>query len=636
MQKPTTTSETHWILFLASVVVIVAALYFAKSLLITFSLAVLVSFLLAPVCDWVERRRVGRVPAVLGTALLGFAMVGLAAWAATLQMSQMGPKIPEYTRNFEMRIANLNVTATSVLSRLTRSAQEAGDDRTRPESEPQDDEKAAEKEPDSVEVISALGGSLQSFGGMFGTLLEIIGTVGIIIVLVVFFLIRRDDLRDRFIHLMGEGNVTLTTRMLEDANTRVRSYLSMLFLINGSFGVCVAIGLYLIGVPGWILWGIGAASLRFIPYIGEWIAAAMPIMLSFAISTGWWIPLMTIGLFLGLELFSSNVLEPLLYGRNTGVSAVAVFVAAIFWMWLWGPVGLILATPLTVCVFVLGKHIPHLGFLETMLGKDSVFEPKTRIYQRLLAGDQDEAMELVDDFIQGKSLVEVYDEVLLPAVVLNEKHWQLEELYEEKYRFNMRSLREMIQIYGDRPPTPPVLDDELESGAVDGIAKHVTEDLAPPLDILCLPARTESDELTALMLVEVLKIPEACVRAVSIRSLDCEMANWAAADHPDVIFVCATPPASVMHARNVCKLIREELPHVKLIVGLWGTADAMDATTERFGHDAIVVVTMADAQQQIRELIASSGETADRSAATDRDRITLLPVAIQPKPAVGT
>ena len=218
---------------------------------------------------------------------------------------------------------------------------------------------------------------------MFGTLLEVLGTTGIVIVLVVFFLVRREDLRDRFIHLVGKGHVTVTTQMLEDADTRVSRYLSMLFLVNVTFGISVGIGLYLIGVPNAILWGILAAALRFIPYIGPWIAAAMPIGLSMAISTGWVAPILTVGLFVVLELFSNNVLEPWLYGKNTGVSAVAVLVAAVFWTWLWGPVGLLLATPLTVCLLVVGKHVPQLSFLDILLGNEPVFEPKKRIYQRL-------------------------------------------------------------------------------------------------------------------------------------------------------------------------------------------------------------------------------------------------------------
>ena len=285
---------------------------------------------------------------------------------------------------------------------------------------------------------------------MFGTVIEGLGTIGIVIVLVVFFLIRREDLRDRFIHLVGKGQVTVTTQMLEDAGARVSRYLSMLFLINVTFGVSVGVGLYLIGVPNALLWGILAAALRFIPYIGPWIAAAMPIGLSMAISTGWVAPILTVGLFIALELFSNNVLEPWLYGKNTGVSPVAILVAAVFWLWLWGPVGLLLATPLTVCLLVVGKHFPQLSFLGIVLGSEPVFEPKKRVYQRLLAGDQEEADELLEDLLQDKPLAEVYDTALIPALALAETHWHRGEVNDGKHKFIMESLKEMIQDRIDR------------------------------------------------------------------------------------------------------------------------------------------------------------------------------------------
>ncbi|TVQ01767.1 MAG: AI-2E family transporter [Planctomycetaceae bacterium] len=647
MANNTTTTESHWILPLASIVVVVAALHFAKALLIPLTLAALLSFLLSPVCDWLEQRRLARIPAVLGTALLGFVILGFGAWAATRQVSQLVPMIPEYSRNVEQRLGQLNVNVVSILQRLTRSGPEPDDDRTQPDrvvdgSEP-------EKQSDSVQVVSALAGSLESYSGMFGTLLEILGTIGIIIVLVIFFMARREDLRDRFIHLMGENNLTLTTRMLEDANTRVRRYISMLFLINATFGIGVGVGLFFIGVPSALLWGIVAATLRFVPYIGPWVAAALPIGLSFAITTGWTIPLLTIGLFVVLELLSNNVMEPLLYGRNTGVSAVAVLVAALFWMWLWGPIGLLLATPLTVCVLVVGKHIPRLSFFETLLGSDPVFEPKTRIYQRLLAGDQAEAEELVKGFLKRQPLLEVYDSVLLPAIVINEKHWQLEELFEDRYRCIMRCFREMIGDCGDRP-RPPLANEDAnviavatdaatgeaaESGVGNDNAPRAAEHVASPLDVVCLPAHTESDELTALMLVQVLTTPETSARSVSIESLAGDLAERIAAEKADVICVCATPPVSVMHARNLCKQIRDQLPHVKLIACLWDTSDALDATTERFGHDAVVVATMAEAQEQIRQLITAPSATTEQPAEIKRDRIARPPADALRDPLVS-
>ena len=417
----------------------------------------------------------------------------------------------------------MNEYAVAALSKVTRTAQEMGQNLS--PSEQAGEPRGTDELPFSVRVLSSPASPLQVFGGMFGTLLEVLGTTGIVIVLVVFFLIRREDLRDRFIHLVGKGQVTVTTQMLEDAGTRVSRYLSMLFLINVTFGISVGIGLYLIGVPNAILWGILAAALRFIPYIGPWIAAAMPIGLSMAISTGWVATILTVVLFVVLELFNNNVLEPWLYGKNTGVSAVAVLVAAVFWTWLWGPVGLLLATPLTVCLLVVGKHVPQLSFLDILLGNEPVFEPKKRIYQRLLAGDQEEAAELFEDYLEHKPLVEVYDTVLIPALALAETHWHRGELDEGKHKFILQSLKEMIQDRGERQQEMQAKEDAADAQEADGDSSRADETDSSRLCILCLPARNEADEIAAMMLAQVLETAGCLVQAVSVTSLASEMVD---------------------------------------------------------------------------------------------------------------
>jgi AI-2E family transporter len=456
----------------------------------------------------------------------------------------------------------------------------------------------------SVRVVTAPTSPLQMFGGMFGTLLEVLGTTGIVIVLVVFFLVKREDLRDRFIYLMGKGHVTVTTQMLEDAGTRVSRYLSMLFLINVTFGISVGMGLYVIGVPNAILWGILAAVLRFIPYIGPWIAAAMPIGLAMAISPDWFAPLMTVGLFVVLELFSNNVMEPWLYGRNTGVSAVAVLVAAVFWMWLWGPVGLLLATPLTVCLLVVGKHVPDLSFLRILLGNEQVFEPKDRVYQRLLGGDSEEAAALFDSYLEHQPLVEVYDTVLIPALALAETHWQLGEINENRHDFIMESLKEMILVQGERQQKLLTKQEIATAPLPDGDCIRADEVDSSRLSILCLPARSQADEIAAMILAQVLETSGCRAQAISVSALAGEMVDLVAqCTAADVICISATPPAAVMHARYLSKRLRGLFPVAKMIVGLWDLQGDLHKSKERIGCDAIVVATLAAAQEQIRTLI---------------------------------
>lgn len=600
MTRPNEIAKPSWMLTLASIAVVIAALYLAKGVLVPLTLALLLSFLLSPACGWLERWRIGRIPAVLVTAILGFTLLGVVAWTAAVQVAHLGPKIPEYQRNIEAKLNSVNEFAVTALGKVTRTAQGMGEKLSSSESagEPM----GTSELPFVVRVLSSPVSPLQVFGGVFGTLIEVLGTTGIVIVLVVFFLIQREDLRDRFIHLVGKGHVTVTTQMLGDAGARVSRYLSMLFLVNVTFGISVGIGVYLIGVPNAVLWGILATALRFIPYIGPWIAAAMPIGLSMAISTGWVATFLTIGLFTSLEFFNNHVLEPWLYGKKTGVSAVAVLVAAVFWMWLWGPVGLLLATPLTVCVLVVGKHVPQLSFLDILLGTEPVFEPQERIFQRLLAGDQEEAAELFEEYLEHKPLIEVYDTVLIPALALAETHWQLGELNEAKHKFIMQSLKELIQDHGERQREMQAKEATAIAPNVKGDFCRVDESHSPPVCILCLPARDEADEIAATMVAQVLETSGCHVQAVSITSLASEMVDLVDQYTADVVCVSATPPAAVMHARYLCKRLRSQLPEVKLVVGLWNAQGDLNKAKERIGCGAIVVATLADAQQRIQLL----------------------------------
>lgn len=588
MERRDKIPQASSILMLASIAVVIGALYLAKGVLVPFTLAVLLSFLLSPVCDWLERRRLGRIPAVLVTTTLGFVVLGIVVWMATVQIANFAPKIPEYRQNIEAKLSSMHEYVVAALSKVTSSAEQM--DRNLSPADPASTPRGTDEHPFSVRILSAPASPWQVFGGMFGTLLEVLGTTGIVIVFVIFFLLRRDDLRDRFIHLAGKSHVTMTTQMLEDAGARVSRYLVTLFLLNVTFGICIALGLFMIGIPNAVLWGILAGVLRFIPYLGPWIAAAMPIALSMAISTGWVATILTVLLFVVLELFNNNFLEPWLYGKNTGVSPVAVMLAALFWTWLWGPVGLLLATPLTVCVLVVGKHVPQLAFLDILLGNEPVFEPKLHVYQRLLAGDQEEAAQLFETYLQHQPLAKVYDTVLIPALAMAETDWQLGEITEGKHKFILQSLEEMIH---DRD------EGQLKLPAVEQI------DNPSRVSILCLPARTKADEITAHMLAQVVETPGCLVESVSVASMAEEMVAHVGLRKPTLVCVSSTPPAAVMHARHLCKHLCDRFPEVQLIVGLWDFQADLTKARDRIGCGAIVVATLAEAHEQVRLLIQS-------------------------------
>jgi predicted PurR-regulated permease PerM len=553
-------------------------------------LAVLLSFLLSPVCDWIERRGLGRIPAVLVTVILGFSLLGLVVWTATVQMTELAPKLPEYQDNVQARLHSVNGYFIAALSKMTRTAEDIGE--SLPQAEQTEAPLGTRDQPYSVRVLSTPASPLQLLGGAFGTLLEQLGSAGIVILLVVFFLVRREDLRDRFIRLVGTGQVTVTTQMLEDAATRVSRYLAMLFVINATFGIVAGFGLYLIGIPHAILWGILAATLRFVPYVGQFLAAAAPIGLTMAISTGWLAPILALGLFVVLGLFFGSFLEPWLFGKGTGVSAVAVLVAAVFWTWLWGIAGLLLATPLTVCLLVIGKHVPQLSFLDVLLGNEPVFKPERRVYQRLLAADQEEATELVDDDLANKPLVEVYDTLLIPALALAEIDWHRGELDERRHQFILQSLKEMIHERGES-----LQEVKTKVGIQDG------NSLRP--FILCLPARNEADEIAGMMLAQLLATGECLVQSVAFTTEASELSVIVEKHKPNLVCVSATPPAAVMHARHLCEQLRGRYPEVPLVVGLWNAKFDLSKAKKRIGSVATthVVATLAEAQEQVRLLI---------------------------------
>lgn len=319
----------------------------------------------------------------------------------------------------------------------------------------------------------------------------------------------------------------------------------------------------------------------------------MPIGLSLAISTGWVAPILTVVLFVALELFSNNVMEPWLYGRNTGMSPVAVLLAAVFWTWLWGIAGLLLATPLTVCLLVIGKHVPQLSFLEVLLGSEPVFELNRRVYQRLLAGDQEEANELVDDQLLNLPMAEVYDSLLIPALALAETDWHRGELDERRHEFILQSLKEMI---GDRPEGGQEVSADVE------IADETT--LRPC--VLCLAARDEADEIAGMMLSQLLLATgEFLVHSVPFTTGAGSLADVVAKYKPSVVCVSATPPAAVMHARYLCEQIRGRFPDLHIVVGLWNAKFDLAKAKARIGSLATthVVPTLTDALAQIDGLV---------------------------------
>lgn len=621
-------AKLSWLITIASIAIVIGGLYLAKGVLLPLIVAVLISFLLSPICDWLEHRKIGRVPAVLAAVIMTFVAFGTVFWVAFSQMSDLAANMSKYQSNIEARAKVLNESVGSIW-RSYKTAREQIGEKIAPEEQDQTAvrEASASEHPYSVRVITPPQSPLEYFGGMFGTVLEAAGAAGIVIVLVLFFLFQREDLRDRFIRLVGQGQVTGTTDALGDATTRVSRYLLMQFLVNVGFGFTVSCVLFLIGVPNAVLWGILTALLKFVPYIGVWIAAAAPIALSMGVSTSWFTPIMALGLYVVLEFFVGSFLEPWLFGKHTGVSAVAILVAAVFWSWLWGGVGLLLATPLTVCLLVIGKHVPQLSFLDTLLGDEPAFEPKIRVYQRLLAGDQEEAIDLLVEFRKDQSLAEIYDSVLIPAVSLAEKDRYRGEIDQFRLEFILQNMNSIVEEMGD-------VRDESRAIAVsseDSEAEAVSEPqiLNSDLRILCVGASSDADEIGALMLAQIAREYGLVSQVVPIRAGFAELTTLMGDGESDVICVSALAPSAVTRARALARQLRSRFKKSRIIVALLNYKGELSAAKERIGcGPATQVVASLHELNELLRLLAPPVPKAEPDVAAEIvDSAPLMAVA---------
>jgi hypothetical protein len=401
---------------------------------------------------------------------------------------------------------------------------------------------------------------------VLGPALKWLASGVMVLVVLIFMLAGREDLRNRVIRLAGTDRMDLTTNALDEAANRVSKYLSMQLIVNCCFGLLIGAGLYVIGVPNPLLWGALAMLLRFIPYVGAWIAASAPLLLAFAIEPGWGKLAWTGGLFLGAELVIGNIIEPLLYGSSTGVAPVALVLAAIFWTWLWGPTGLLLSTPLTVCLAVIGLHVPQFRLLHVLLGDEPVLAPEARFYQRMLALDRHEAEEIVESFLKDKTLSAAYGQLMVPSLIYAKEDLSRGRLSQTRENFVLETISELVNELADEE------EDRLESGREAGTIPQARITEAEPV-VAVLGAGSRTDAIGGSMLAKLLAHRGAVVRGLP------GDAN-AETDKTDpvngrvrIICISAVPPIGWRRVRHLCKRLRLRFPDMKLLLGLWGAKD---------------------------------------------------------------
>ena len=633
-------------MMLAAIALVVAGLYFAREVLMPLALAILLSFLLTPVVTRLERIGLNRIGSVLVVVLVGFAILGAIGWVVAGQMIDLARDLPSYQDNIRDKIVQLRGSG-GAFSDAKKVVEELGKDLAQeaPATNPATQSAAAAANPSGpdltdttndlekqrernlagqpttnpiqVEVVDRRN-TLQVYAEVLGPYLAPVGTAGIVVVFVIFMLIAREDLRDRFIRLVSRGNMNITTQALDEASTRISRYLLMQLIVNVTYGIPIAIGLWLIGIPNAFLWGLMATILRFIPYIGPWIAAGMPILLSLAVSQTWMTPLYTILLFVVIELISNNVVEPWLYGTSTGMSAIAVIVSAVFWTWLWGVPGLLLSTPMTVCLAVIGKYVPQLHFLNILLGDEPVLEPHVRVYQRLLAMDQEEASDLVEEYLKERPLIQVYDEVLIPALGMAEQDRHAGRVDAERQAFVRRAMKEIVEDLGERHGTVDARVDDAPDEAR-ASSEQAEAEATEKICVLCLPARDVADEIVAMMVAQVLEMGNCQAKYVAVESLASEMVEAASRHQARIACISALPPSAATHARYLCKRLRVQIPDISLVVGLWGAKGDLTKTREklRCKETDQVVRSLAEVVEQIAPLVQTmSAATRETEAAS--------------------
>jgi predicted PurR-regulated permease PerM len=590
---------------------VIAMLYFARDILIPLALAALLTFLLAPLVTRLERW-LGRVVAVLVVVTMIFAALGATGWVLTRQVIDLATKLPDYKVNIVTKLHAFRAPQGGAFSAFSKTMDELKKElpgrasEAAPVTVVQDAGKPASAviaEPPlpvptvPVQVVeTSQDNPMDLIQSMIAPLLGPLGTGALVLLLVIFMLLQREDLRSRLIRLIGQGRISATTRAMDDAGRRVSRYLLMQLVVNVTYGIPVAIGLYFIGVPNAILWGGFSTVLRFIPYVGPWIAAAIPIALSLAVSPSWMMPLLTLGLFVVLELLSNNVMEPWLYGSSTGVSSIALIVAAVFWTWLWGPVGLVLATPLTVCLVVMGRHVTRLAFLGVLLSDEEALTPAEDCYHRLLTPGEHDEIELVESYLKANSLTSLYDTMFIPVITTSE----IDDTLDEGQLLDIRqSLRDFIQDLGTRPPTASKI-------AADRAVAEASPPPAPmpPCRVACLPARADRDELAGSMLAQLLGQQGFEAWSAPGKLVAGELLGLVEKADVDVVAISVVAPSTIIHARYLCLKVRAQFPRCKIVVGLWGATEGTTEAAKRLrdsGADE-VVLSLADAVVQITKL----------------------------------
>lgn len=570
-------AENSRVAFLVIAGFTIAALYLARVVFVPLALALLFAILLTPAVALLERIKFPRILAVLVIVISLLGILGFLGWKTSRQFVDVVGQLPAYRDTLKEKIHAAKGLQSQNINKASDTVKEL-------------EKEIATEAPGSTAAARApgpLGSSptrpliveqvippnpLASVQETLGPL----ATAAVVTIFTIFIIMGREDLRNRFIRLAGGGRLPVMTQAMDEASSRINRYLFLQLVVNVGYGAIIAGALYLIGIPNASLWGVSAAILRFLPYLGPPLAALMPIVLSLAVFPGWHHALETMGVFLVLELVVSNFVEPLLYGTHVGLSALAILVAAVFWALIWGFPGLLLSTPLTVCLVVMGRYVPSLAFFSVLLGDEPVMSPAAQYYQRLLASDQSEARKILDEYRKEKSLEDLYSSVIIPALILAEQDRHENELDDDTQNFIYQTTREFVEELGAE--FSKQRSESKSEGAAEASAGE--PETSSGLRVTCIPARDDADDVVAMMLSQLLEL--AGHRSQGLRiGMTSEMLAEIKNAKPNLVCISALPPFAVDHARTLYTKLRAESPDLQIDICLWNFEGDPVATATR-------------------------------------------------------
>jgi len=583
------TPKPEKLLGLAVSVVVVAGLYLGREVLIPIVLAVMLSFLLAPLVGLLRRLHIPKVPAVLAAVLAALGIILALGGLIGSQIATLAQDIPRYESTMEQKVNALRNFSNTTLHRLEARLGHEGTPTSTPSPTPDITSTPSTngQKPVPVIVQQAEPTPIHVLQQVLGPILSPLETLGIVFVVAIFILLQREDLRDRLIRLFGSNDLLRTTAALNDAGSRLGRYFLSQLAVNTTFGIVIGIGLAFIGVPNPILWGVLSALLRFVPYVGSLIAAILPLALAAAVDPGWTLAAWTAGLYVIVEGLTGQVVEPLVYGHSTGLSPVAVIVVAIFWSWIWGPIGLILSTPLTLCLVVLGRHVDHLEFFDILLGDRPALTPTESFYQRLLAGDENEIRRQAETLLKQRALSSYYDNVVLPGLQMAAADIQRNALDPERIALINTRLKKLTGDLNQYNDTTPEQEPPQESVAgIEREGRTITSTPAPtsnapdpdrrtglwrnPKPILCIAGRGPLDEAASTALAQLLAKHNLGARLIPHTAVSQD--ELATLDEPGTAMICLSYldlNADPHRLRHLLERLQEKLPQAEILVGLW-------------------------------------------------------------------